>query len=410
MDRRGFTLGAAGLVALSACGAAPRAPLPAADAATFRPQPNPAYDAWVAAFRGRAAAQGISAATLEAAFSNAGFVPEVIERDRNQAEFKRSLEDYLALVAPEDKIAFGRTVVARLSGTLSAIADRYGVPAQIIGAVWGVESYFGTRRGEIPVVSATSTLAFDGRRGRFFEANLIEALRILQRGDTTPAQLRGSWAGAMGHTQFIPTTYALHAVDFDGDGRRDVWSDDPTDALASTANFLRENGWRPGLPWGVEVRLPGGFDTRGTGRGNRRPTSAWRSLGVVPARGGALPELGDAALLTPSGTTGPAFLVSRNFDTILRYNPSENYGLGVGILSDRLTGAGPLVGDFGPDATGLRQSERKALQAGLNRAGFDAGSPDGVIGDKTRAAIAAFQRARGLPVTGVPSRELLAQL
>ncbi|WP_375258703.1 lytic murein transglycosylase [Citreimonas sp.] len=409
MDRRGFTLGAAGLVALSACGAAPRAPLPAAQASAFRTQPNAAYDAWVAAFRGRAASQGIGAATLDAAFRDAGFIPEVVERDRNQAEFNRSLEDYLALVAPEEKIAYGRGAVARRASTLTAIEARYGVPARIIGAVWGVESYFGTRRGEIPVVSATSTLAFDGRRGRFFEANLVEALRILQRGDTTPSQLRGSWAGAMGHTQFIPTTYALHAVDFDGDGRRDVWSDDPGDALASTANFLRENGWRPGLPWGVEVRLPAGFDTRGTGRGNRRSTATWRSLGVAPARGGALPELGDAALLTPSGASGPAFLVSRNFDTILRYNPSENYGLGVGILSDRLAGGGPLVGDFGADATGLRQEQRRALQAGLNRAGFDAGTPDGVIGDRTREAIAAFQRARGLPVTGVPSLELLAR-
>lgn len=410
MDRRGFTLGAAGLVALSACGAAPRAPLPAADAASFRPQPNAAYDAWVAAFRGRAAAQGIDARVLDVAFRDAGFIPEVIERDRNQAEFKRSLEDYLALVAPEEKVAVGRSEIARRRATLAAVADRYGVPASIVGAIWGVESYFGTRRGTVPVVSATSTLAFDGRRGRFFEANLIEALRILQRGDTTPAQLRGSWAGAMGHTQFIPTTYALYAVDFTGDGRRDVWSDDPTDALASTANFLSRSGWRAGLPWGVEVRLPQGFDTRGTGRGNRRPTAAWRGLGVVPARGGALPDLGEAALLAPEGAGGPAFLVSRNFDAILRYNPSENYGLGVGILSDRLAGAGPLVGDFGPDATGLRLEERKALQAGLNSAGFDAGNPDGVIGDRTRSAIAAFQRARGLPVTGTPSRDLLAQL
>jgi lytic murein transglycosylase len=410
MDRRSFTLAGAGIALLSACGATPpNGFLPAEDPG-MRPVPNAAYEAWLADFRSRARARGITPATLDAAFRGTGFLPGVIERDRNQAEFKRSLEDYLALVAPEEKIAYGRRAVARQAATLEAVSRRYGVPASILGAVWGVESYFGTRRGTIPVISATSTLAFEGRRGRFFEANLLEALRIVQRGDTTPGRLVGSWAGAMGHTQLIPTSYALYAVDFDGDGRRNVWSDDPTDALASTGKFLGDSGWRAGMPWGVEVLVPDGFDLRGAGRGARRSTAAWRGLGIRAARGGALPDLGEAALLAPMGPGRPAFLVSRNFDVLLRYNPSENYGLGVGILSDRLAGAGPLVTPFGRDRYGLDLAERKALQAGLNRAGFEAGPADGVIGDSTRNAIAAFQRARGLRVTGTPSRDLLALL
>ncbi|MBS0124835.1 lytic murein transglycosylase [Thetidibacter halocola] len=412
IDRRQFGLGAAAL-ALSGCmGGAGIPQVARRDPATdpgLRPQPNPAYDAWVAAFRERAMAQGISRATLDTAFRGQGFLPGVIERDRNQTEFTRTLEDYIAIVAPEEKVAFGRPLYARHLGTLRQVEARYGVAPEILAAIWGVESYFGTKRGTIPVISATSTLAWEGRRGRFFEANLMDALRIVQTGDARPEQLVGSWAGAMGHTQLIPNAYQAHAVDFNGDGRRDIWTDDPTDAFATTANFLSKAGWTRGAGWSLEVTLPQGF-TGPTGRANKRSVAAWRAAGVRPARGGTLPDFGAAAVLAPMGVGRPAFLAFRNFDMILRYNPSENYGIAVSYLAGRLAGDGPLAGDFGPDADGLTLQDRKAIQAGLNRAGFDVGTVDGVFGKKTEAAIRAFQRARGLPETGAPSRTLLEAL
>lgn len=412
LTRRHFGLGLAA-ASLSGCVAGTTAPRVARPDPTLdpglRPQPNPAYDAWVAAFRERAKARGISEATLTAAFRGQGFLPGVIERDRNQTEFKRSLEDYLAIVAPDEKVVFGRRAYAAQKRALAQVEARYGVSADILAAIWGLESYFGTKRGKIPVISATSTLAWEGRRGRFFEANLMDALRIVQTGDARPDQLVGSWAGAMGHTQLIPNAYQQHAVDFDGDGKRDIWSDDPIDAFATTARFLSNAGWRRGLPWGLEVRVPDGYSGP-VGRSARRSTSAWRDAGFRAATGGGLPDLGNAALLAPMGLDKPAFLVSHNFDMILRYNPSENYGLGVGYMAQRLAGGGPLRAEFGPDRHGLTLDDRKALQRALTRRGFDAGTPDGVIGKKTEAAIRAYQAAQGLPVDGIPSRALLQRL
>ncbi|SIS94255.1 lytic murein transglycosylase [Roseivivax lentus] len=407
LSRRTFTLGATAF--LSACGSGGMSsvgPSPARDPGLV-PAPNPAFDAWVANFRGRAQSRGISAATLNRAFEGAGFLPGVVERDRNQTEFKRSFEDYLNIVAGEARVTTGRGKFNQYSGLLSEIEARYGVPAAITCAIWGVESRFGERRGDIPVISATATLAFDGRRGDFFEAQLLAALRILERGDTTPAQLTGSWAGAMGHTQFIPTTYQAHAVDFRGDGRRDIWSEDPTDGLASAAAYLSDSGWQRGRPWGLEVRAPEGLPT---GRGTRRSVSAWSASGVTAARGGALPALGESALLRPMGIAGPAFLVSRNFDVILRYNNSENYALGVGYLASRLAGGPPLAADFPPDATGLTADDRKRLQELLTARGFDTGGTDGVIGARTEEAIRAYQTSIGLPPTGTPSPALLQTL
>ena len=401
--RRVFLIGAA--AALTGCGGGASAPAPVP-----RFVANPAYDAWVAAFRGRALAQGISAATFDTAFRSAGFLPEVIERDRNQTEFTRTLEDYLAIAASDARIATGQTELRRQASTLAAIQARFGVPPQVVTAIWGLESRYGARRGDLPVIAAMSTLAFDGRRGSFFEQQLVAALKILERGDITAARMTGSWAGAMGHTQFIPTSYEAFAVDFNGDGRRDIWSDDPTDALASAAAYLSRNGWRTGAPWGVEAALPPGFDTGLTGRGKGRSVSAWGALGVRAATGGALPDHGSASILIPQGVQGPAFAVYRNFSVLLTYNNAINYGIGVGHLSDRLAGGGPLRGSFPPDANGLTLEDRKALQRSLNAAGFDVGEADGVIGSRTVAAIEAYQTRAGLPVTGTPSPALLAAL
>jgi membrane-bound lytic murein transglycosylase B len=279
-----------------------------------------------------------------------------------------------------------------------------------VAAIWGVESRYGERRGDIPVISSVSTLTFDGRRGAFFEQQLVAALKILQAGDTVPSRMTGSWAGAMGHTQFIPTSYLAYAVDFTGDGRRDIWSEDPTDALASTAAYLRQSGWQPGRPWGMEVGLPAGFDPSGTGRGNARGADVWASRGVVTTAGRPLPNHGPAAILLPQGPRGPAFATYRNFNAILRYNNAVNYGIGVGYLADRIAGAPPLRSGFPPDAQGLTIDDRREIQRRLTARGFDTQGADGVMGPDTAAAIRAFEAEAGLPVTGEPTRDLLRRL
>ena len=319
--------------------------------------------------------QGISRSTLSAAFQGTGFLPGCIKRDRNQTEFKRSLEDYLAIAASDERVSKGRAALARHRSTLDTLERQYGVPAEITCAIWGLESFFGERRGDVPVISATSTLAFDGRRGAFFEKQLIAALRILQNGDIPARLMTGSWAGAMGHTQFIPTSYLAFAVDFTGDGRRDIWSEDPTDSLASTAVYLQRNGWRPGVKWGGEV-------------------------------GAGAPQ---GSIIQPQAG-GPRFSTTRNFGVIKRYNNSDAYAIGVGHLADRIGGAGPLRASFPPDANGLTKDDRVAVQQRLTIRGFDTGGVDGVIGPNSENAIREYQQSLGLPPTGVPSPELLATL
>jgi lytic murein transglycosylase len=380
---------------------------PSGEAPPPRPVPNAGWDAWVASYRDRAAARGIAPGVIDTAFRGAGFLPEVIEKDRNQTEFKRSTEDYLNIAASDERLAMGRSKFSAYGSTLNALQSRYGVDAQIIAAVWGLESFFGTRRGNIPVISALSTLAYEGRRGEFFESQLTAALRILQRGDTTADRMVGSWAGAMGHTQFIPTSYLEFAVDQTGDGRADIWGEDPTDSLASTAAYLKRSGWTAGLPWGMEVILPAGFSPGLLGRGKGKGAADWQAMGVRSATGRSL---AGGSIIAPGGIGGPAFLLTSNFNVILRYNNAENYALGVGHLSDRLAGAGPLAAAFGPDANGLTKADRQELQRRLTAAGFDTGGADGVLGARTKAAIEAYQASRGLPVTGEPSLALLNSL
>lgn len=378
INRRQFGLG---LVALSvkACSrvlpGSVRTGSPTELPADLRPAPNATYDSWVSVFRGRATAQGISSSTLSTAFRGAGFLPGVVSRDRNQTEFNRTLEDYLSIAASDERVEKGRAAYTRHRGILEAIEAQYGVDARILTAIWGLESYYGERQGQIPVISATSTLAFEGRRGRYFERELIAALRIVQSGDIPAARMTGSWAGAMGHTQCMPTVFQDYAVDFDGDGRRDIWSDDPTDALATTAAYLQRHGWTRGLLWGGEV-------------GSGGPTGT-----VIQPQAG-----------------GPRFNTTSNFRVIKRYNPSDAYALGVGHLADRIGGGGPLRGTFPPDANGLTRADRIRLQERLTAAGFDTQGSDGVIGANTEAAIRAYQASRGLPVTGTPSQELLRSL
>jgi len=405
--RRNFVLGAmaAGLAGCAGGGVSTGA---SGTAAAPRAVPNAGFDAWVAGFRGRAAARGIPAGTIDSAMRSAGFLPEVIEKDRNQTEFKRSLEDYLAIAASPERVSLGQAMLRQYGGVLARIEARYGVEAHVVTAVWGLESFYGTRRGNVPVISALATLAYDGRRGEFFESQLVAALKILANGDTTAAGMTGSWAGAMGHTQFIPTSYLAYAVDFTGDGRRDIWSDDPTDSLASTAAYLSRSGWQRGVPWGMEVRLPAGFSAGSLGRGKGQSAESWNAQGVTTAQGARLPAGG--SIIAPKGLGGPAFLLTQNFNVILRYNNAENYAIGVGHLSDRLLGRPAVQASWGADATGMTIADRQELQRRLTAAGFDTEGSDGVIGAKTRAAISAYQASIGVPVTGEPSVALLQRL
>ena len=407
--RRAVTLGLTAAL-LSACsgGIGPALGRPSAAEPAMRAVPNAGFDTWVAGFKARAGSAGIASSTVDAAFRGAGFLPEVIEKDRNQTEFSRSLQDYLAIAASDERVSKGRAALQRNAATLAAIEAKFGVEAHVVTAVWGLESTYGERRGSVPVISALSTLAYDGRRGAFFEAQLIAALRILQNGDVSPSGMTGSWAGAMGHTQFIPTSYLAYAVDFRGDGQRDIWSDDPTDALASTAAYLAKSGWTRGQPWGVEVTVPAGFNTNQTGRGTTRSAADWAAQGVQVIGGGAPPNHGAASILMPAGASGPAFMVFRNFTVITRYNNAESYVIGVGHLSDRIRGGAPVQGNFPPDAQGMTIANRQDLQRRLTAAEFDTEGTDGVIGPKTKAAISAYQKSKGLPVTGEPSLDLLA--
>ena len=378
LSRRHFGLGL-GALALSGCGGgatSSRSSIVASGLpADLRPTANAGYDAWVSSFRTRAASRGISQSTLSSAFRGTGYLPGCVKRDRNQTEFKRTLEDYLSIATSDERVTKGRAAFGRHRSTLQTLEGKYGVDAEIICAVWGLESFFGERRGDVPVISATSTLAYDGRRGVFFEKQLMAALKILQNGDISANRMTGSWAGAMGHTQFIPTSYQAFAVDFTGDGRRDIWSDDPTDALASTAAYLKRNGWARGVKWGGEV-------------GNGAPNGS-----IIQPQAG-----------------GPSFAVTRNFRVIKRYNNSDAYAIGVGHLADRIGGAGPLRGSFPPDSNGLTKDDRVALQKRLTARGFDTGGSDGVIGPNSEKAVRAYQASKGLPATGKPSQALLRQL
>lgn len=408
LTRRG-ALGLLAMTALASCAGGASAPKQTTKT-VWLVVPDAGFDAWLAGFRGRALAQGVSPATFDAAFRKTGFIPAVIEKDRNQTEFTRTTEDYLAIAASEERVALGRQDLARYGNTLDAIEARYGVEKETVAAVWGMESFYGTRRGDAPVVGALATLGYEGRRGDFFEQQLVAALKILQNGDVSVDGMTGSWAGAMGHTQFIPTSYLAYAVDFNGDGRRDIWSDDPTDALASTAAYLKRAGWKYGQPWGLEVKLPAGFNTAQAGRGKGKSPSAWAAQGIRDMNGNAVPDYGTASILLPAGASGPAFMIFNNFNVILRYNNAENYALGIGHLSDRLEGGPPIRGTFPPDKYGMTIQDRREMQKRLTAAGYDTNGADGVVGPATLKAIAAYQQANGLPVTGEPSLALLASL
>lgn len=371
---------------------------------------NVAFQDWIRRFRGRALAQGIRPQVFDAAFAGARYDANAIQRDRNQSEFTKTLWDYLDSAASDTRIRNGRAALRDNARTLAQIEATYGVDREVVVAVWGLESAYGSHRGTTEIIPALATLAFDGRRGAFFEKQLVAALKIIQNGDVSPRGMTGSWAGAMGHTQFIPTSYLAYAVDFRGDGKRDIWSDDPTDALASTAAYLARFGWIKGQPWGVEVQLPRGFDYAQASRSVKRMPSDWARMGVVGMDGRPVRDFGSASILLPAGARGAAFMIFKNFSVIERYNTADAYVIGVGHLSDRIRGAGPIRSNWPRGDRALTFAERKEMQALLTRRGFDTKGVDGRVGPLTIDAIRDFQRRSGLIPDGYASLDLLNKL
>lgn len=390
--------------AVAAPDAAPAQPALAESSADEHAQ---AFARWVEAFRSTARAAGIFDATLHAALDTVRYLPQVIGADRAQPEFTRAVWDYLDSAVSPTRIARGQEKLRQLHSVLSPITARYGVPSEVLVAIWGVESSFGSFVGDVPTIDALATLGFEGRREAWARGQLLAALKILQIGDISRAQMLGSWAGAMGQTQFLPTVYLAHAVDADGDGRRDIWGSVP-DVMASTANFIAHSGWQTGQIWGTEVRLPSGFDYADADM--RRSAAEWADKGVRSMDGTPLPNLPDAAILLPAGARGPAFLVGNNFRTILRYNNATSYALAVNLLAQRLAGGAAVQAAWPRDLQPLSRSQVLALQQALNARGFDSGTPDGLVGPATQRSIRRYQTSLGLPADGFPTPGLLQQL
>jgi len=371
---------------------------------------NQAFSYWLEGLRDEARRKGISNATLDAALHDVMPVMRVIELDRRQPEFTQTFWTYLRKRVNEERIKRGRALLSKHRDLLYKIYWKYGVPSRYLVAFWGLETNFGDYLGGFRVVDALATLAYDQRRAQFFRAQLLDALRIIEEGHILPDVMTGSWAGAMGHMQFLPSTFTRHAVDYNGDGRKDIWNSLP-DAFSSAANFLSNLGWRPGELWGREVRLPEGFDLTLAAMNRKKALEEWSSMGVRRADGEALPQEDmEGSIVLPQGYKGPAFLVYDNFRAIMRWNRSSNYAISVGLLADRIVGRPRVKNGRDAEHEPLSRDEAQEMQRLLNRLGFDAGSEDGLPGARTRTAIRAFQMAHSLPPDGYPAPALLNRL
>jgi len=334
----------------------------------------------------------------------------VIELDRSQPEFTQTFADYFNQRVTDERIERGQELLKQYEPFLADLTRKYGVPGRYLVAFWGLETNFGSYLGNMPTLDSLATLACDERRSEFFTNELMQALALLERESLSPAEMRGSWAGAVGHTQFMPSAYRRYAIDGDGDGHANLWRS-KRDALASSANFLLNLGWQKGERWGREILLPEKFPYDKTGLNNSQPVAYWRDLGVRFANGRPIPEIDlEASVLVPAGHTGPAFLVYPNFQVILRWNRSEYYALAVGLLADRMIGAGPLVRSPSKDETALSRNTVENMQRQLNHLGFDAGEVDGVIGSMTQSALREFQASNGMIADGYPDRTTLCAL
>lgn len=353
---------------------------------------------------------GVTRATFDRAFQGFTPDPEVIEAANFQPEYVKPIGEYLDRAVSDKRIETGKLKLAENQALLEGLEARYGVDRHIIVAIWGVESNYGVQPGDKNVIRSLGTLICSGTKSKFARPQLVSALKILQRGDITFEAMNGSWAGAMGHTQFIPTTYSAYAVDQDGDGKRDIWGNVP-DALASTASYLKVSNWRKGETWGYEVTLPKGFNPKKVSESTLKTLGEWQRLGLVRANGEAFPRASDkASLFAPEGDKGPAFLVLNNFRSILRYNVAKSYALAVGHLADRIRGEGRFVHPWPTDETHLSLEQRTELQQLLIARGLLTGDADGVVGPATLEAVKTYQRSKGLGVDGFPSLTILKAL
>lgn len=381
------------------------------------PVPSPLLDdtkfsSFLKDFRDEAIKAGIKGETYDLATAGITRNLRIAELNANQPEFYKPVWIYLETAVSADRITNGRAIMAGDSDILSPIAARYGVPAEILTAIWGNESDYGRDRSRYALIEALATLAYEGPRTDYARTQLIAALKMVEREGYAPAAMKSSWAGAFGQTQFVPTTFLKDAVDGDGDGKIDLWLD-PADALASTANMLRGAGWAAGRPWGFEVSLPPGFPYEDADLDIIRPMTAWKKAGVKTAAGNDLPSTNEpASIYLPAGARGPAFLVQSNFKTLLRYNNAASYALAVCLLADQIKpdAQGPVLAAWPRDLRPLTRSERIALQDGLAKLGFDIGKSDAMIGGKSRAAMRVFQKAHGLAADGYATPDLLSRI
>jgi len=374
------------------------------------PEQQARFDAFITSFRNEALAQGVTGETYDLAMSGLSPNARVVELNNSQPEFVRPMWEYIDGAVSERRLRTGAEQLAANAELFDRLEATYDVPRQVLTAIWGMESNFGENKGGHNLFQALSTLAYEGRRQDFGRSQLIAALKISQQEGIAPSEMVGSWAGAFGHTQFIPTTFLAHAVDGDGDGRRDLWNSS-ADALASAASYLEQSGWEGDRDWGFEVRLPEGFNYALSNANDERPMSAWAQMGITRFNGDPLPAGNmEAQVLLPVGANGPAFLITQNFGAIMRYNSATSYALAISVLSDRLRGRDGIQGMWPYGEEQLSLTQRIALQEGLDAIGFPTGGADGIIGPLTREAIRAFQQSQGMTPDGFPSATLLTRV
>lgn len=371
---------------------------------------QPSFESWLAAFKPEALAAGVSATTFDRAFAGVQPDPDILAKDDVQPEYVRPVWAYLDTAVSPEHVATGRQLLADDKVMLRKATKPYGVEPQFVVAIWGLESAYGVNTGGYNVIEALATMAYGSRRPDVFRQNLIDALLILEHGDITPEDMQGSWAGAMGQTQFMPAAFRQYAVDGDGDGKRDIWRSLP-DVFASTAGYLAAKGWKQGQPWGAEVRLPAKFDWTLAEMDVTKTVAEWRKLGIKRVDGKALPKVASpASIIAPAGHRGPAFIVFENFRTILDYNNSQSYALAVAHLADLITGKKDFVAQWPREEPPLSRTDKQDLQNLLAARGYDPGDHDGVIGPKTRVAIRQFQHEIGEVPDGFPTLALLTRL
>jgi lytic murein transglycosylase len=370
------------------------------------PASGEGFDRWLGDFKAEAVASGIPAQVVEAGLAGVTYDPSVIKKDRGQGVFSQTFAEFAGRMVAPYRMEHGANNIRRNADLFNRIEREFGVPPEVIVAIWGLESDFGANTGDMSTLRALATLAFDCRRPHLFRPELAAALRIIERGDLAPSEMRGAWAGELGQTQFLPTNYYRYAIDYDGDGRRDLIRSKP-DVLASTASFLAQLGWRRGEPWLVEVTVPRDLPWAEAHLAEKKSTDAWQAMGVS-ARSGSIPG-GQAALYLPMGRNGPAFLAYHNFDVYLSWNESLVYATTAGYFATRLAGAATIAAGNGPVEV-LRAEEIRAVQQGLSARGIDPGPIDGKLGRLTREAVRTAQMQLGLPADGWPDNALLRAL